>query len=505
MARLIYTAPLLIGLLSLAGCPGTDPAPADTDSNGDSTGPDPGTTTNNPTTNDPTTIDPDSGSGDTMSATTDVMTCDPACEAGQCCVNGFCFDEPEPTCEPECAKGEICAYPDGADACDADAMCMEDVGLCPGGWGAGNYDDCLNDMGVGDDSLCEAGSVCVTDAADPTLTACIAQDCSEMCDCPEPPDSGDAPVACADVTDDMVNDCYLSCENDETCPAGMNCFDSRICVWPVPQPGPGYLNCSLTGLTCQPGEDCLNDGDGGGMAATTSVCSQPGCMTEMDCEFAAPTSDAPVTCGDPTGMGGANTCYLSCAMAEECPNGMTCINDSWCSWPAGDTLFFDDFQTADFSMGWTLIDVDAQVPNRNVAFVNDAWVVLDNFDGGAGGNLAAYSNSWYAPPGQADDWMVSPQVMIGANAQLQWRARAQDPAFPDGYEVLISTAGPAVADFTDPPVFTIANEEATGEYVFRTVDLAPTYANQMIYVAFRNNSNDQFILLVDDVALVDFP
>lgn len=516
MINFKYAAtPLLLGALALTGCPGDD-SPADTDNpnNGStSTGdvatdtlPPDDTTTDNPTTSDPTTgVD---STGD--SSTTDPpMECDPACEAGECCVAGLCFAAPDPTCDTECAEGEICAFPEGADACVDAAECVADVGLCPGGWGDGNYDTCLGDTGAPDITLCAEGSLCIADGDPASITICAAQGCTEVCDCPQPPDSGDATVTCADVTDDMVNDCYLSCEADETCPAGMSCFGGFVCAWAVPQPQPGYLNCSLTDFMCQVGEECLQDGDGAGVPATWSVCSQPMCETEVDCTFVPPASgDAPVACGDPAGKGGDNTCYLDCsAEGTVCPDGMSCINDSWCAAAAGDTVFYDDFQTADFSMGWTLQDVDGQTPAEAVDFVNDAWVVSDQYDGGAGANLAAYSTSWYDPAGASDDWLISPQIMLGANAQLQWRARNQDPSFPDGYEVRISTAGPDIADFeANPALFTIAAENAGAAYTFRTLDLAAEgYADQMVYLAWRNNSNDQFVLLVDDVAVVDFP
>ena len=510
-------APLVIGALALTGCPGDDSGTttaAAEDTTGSSamtttgvdTTPTPpaddsGTTTSPGETDDPPATDDSTGEPPPM--------CDPACGDNECCVEGLCFDAPEPNCDPGCEDGEVCACPEGSDPCDCTAECVPDKGLCPGGWGDGNYEPCLNEMGGADVSLCEEGSICVQDADPPSITVCTAQGCEEACDCPEPPDSGDATVTCADVTDDMVNDCYLSCEMDETCPAGMACFGGFVCAHAVPVPQPGYQNCSLTGFACQPGEACLNDGDGMMMDPTWAVCSQPMCMTEMDCEFAAPTSgDAVVACADPTGMGGDNTCYLDCsAKGSACPDGMTCIADSWCAWPAGDTQFYDNFETADFSAGWTVVDVDGQTRAEAVDFINDAWVVSDQYDGGPGSNLAAYSTSWYTPAGASDDWLISPQIMIGPNAQLQWRARNQDPAFPDGYEVRISTAGPDIADFeANAAIFTIAAENAGADYTYRTINLADEgYADQMIYLAWRNNSNDQFVLLVDDVAVVDFP
>lgn len=512
MARLTYLTPLVVGVLALAGCPGDDSPPQETDSEGDSSS---GTTmspTTTPTTMTMTGADSTStGEPETSDSTTtdEPPACDPECAADECCVEGICFDAPSPTCDPPCdpALGETCEFVEGTDVCGAEpeTFCS---GLCAGGWADGNYDQCINDAGEPDTMLCPEGHTCISGPGNET--ACSLGGCEEgnACSCPEPPDltPGSAPAVCSDVTGDGTPECSLSCENDEPCPAGMSCFGGFVCIWPIPQPQAGYKNCSHTAFTCQIGEDCLQDGDMM-TPATWAVCSQPGCATEMDCTFAPPsTGDAPVTCGDPTMMGGASTCYLDCSMGQTCPDGMSCTADSWCAWTAGDTVFYDDFQTADFSMGWTVVDVDGQVPADPVSFINDAWIVSDAYDGGAGANLAAYSNSWYSPAGQADDWMISPQIMIGPNARVEWFSRAQDPAYPDGFEVYVSTAGGDVADFTDPAIFTIANEAATGDYVYHQVDLAAAgYADQMIYLAWRNNSNDQFVLLVDDVAVYNLP
>ncbi|MEM7152620.1 MAG: choice-of-anchor J domain-containing protein [Myxococcota bacterium] len=513
-------APLVIGALALTGCPGDDTGdttganddttgnPVDTTTGVDTTPTPPGddTTTENPVDTD----DPPATTTATEGDTEEPPMCDPACGDNECCVEGLCFDAPEPNCEAECAEGETCACPEGSDPCDCTAECIPDEGPCPAGWGEGNYDSCADASGAADVTLCAEGSICVQDADPPTITVCAAQECTEACDCPEPPDTGDATVTCADITDDMMNDCYLSCEMDETCPAGMNCVAGFLCASPVPQPDPGgFLNCSLTGFNCPGDQGCLQDGDGMMVPATWSVCAETLCTTVDDCSFAAPaTGDAVVACADPTGMGGDNACYLDCsAKGSACPDGMECIDDSWCAWPAGDTQFFDNFQTASFGAGWTLIDVDGQPAAEAVNFINDAWVVTDAFYAGAGTNYAAYSNSWYDPAGAADDWLISPPIMIGPNAQLQWRARAQDPAFPDGYEVRISTAGPDIADFeANDALFTIPAENAGADYTFRTVNLSDEgYADQTVYLAWRNNSSDQFVLLVDDVAVVDFP
>jgi thiol-disulfide isomerase/thioredoxin len=160
-------------------------------------------------------------------------------------------------------------------------------------------------------------------------------------------------------------------------------------------------------------------------------------------------------------------------------------------------LYQNDFEAGIGDM--TLIDNDGQTPAANVAEYAAAWTIA-NPTFGNGTNLAI-SNSWYSPAGTADDWMITPAINItGEKFFLKWEAKAQDASFPDGYQVLVSTTGNTIPDFTDV-VFEIANEMPS--FTERQVDLTP-YNGQTIYIAFRNNSTDQFLLLVDNV-LVESP
>lgn len=165
-------------------------------------------------------------------------------------------------------------------------------------------------------------------------------------------------------------------------------------------------------------------------------------------------------------------------------------------------LFSEDFQNG-MPANFTLINVDGRTPNAAVAYINNAWIVEDNgIIGGPAGDSVAMSTSWYTPAGASDDWMITSAITLPATpAQvLRWRARAQDPDFPDGYEVRISTTGVTVADFAAAPIYATTAE--SGTWIARQADLS-AYAGQTIYVAFRNNANDQFILLIDDIEVAD--
>jgi len=151
--------------------------------------------------------------------------------------------------------------------------------------------------------------------------------------------------------------------------------------------------------------------------------------------------------------------------------------------------FYEDFQGGAIPATWTVVNNDSLVPKT------DAWVINDDGDG----NFFATSTSWYTPAGTSDDWLISPPITLGENETLSWKARAQDVDYPDGYEVRISTTDTALASFlANPALFSVANENATFTNRFVNLDTAG-YRNQTVYIAYRNNSSDQFLLHVDEI------
>ena len=164
--------------------------------------------------------------------------------------------------------------------------------------------------------------------------------------------------------------------------------------------------------------------------------------------------------------------------------------------------------TYTFPNGWFLRNVDNKTPNTAVAYVNDAWERREDFSFNVA-DSCAFSTSWYAPVGAADDWMWTPLIgPIPANCVLKWNALAYDPLYPDGYSVRIMTSsqgpptggtgvmGNQVTNSTQ--VFSIPSENSA--WTARQISLS-AYAGQSIYIAFRNTSNDQFILLIDDISV----
>ncbi len=445
-----------------------------------------------------TTTAPGSGSDDGDATEPDNTTqldggdCEPACEPGQVCEDGACIDELG--CDPPCADGEVCedsmCIP-GPGACDPPCVdgevCEDSVCVVPS---SGPYGDCVNGQ------QCEEGLDCISDEGQ-TIGWCGVLECASDDEC-QPPATGDAPAVCAPIND-TTDACMLDCSAGQGCPSGMFCLGESICVWPVELPGfgVGYGDCVDNPVeTCGAGTTCLVDDV---VEPSVGVCSHVGCVDVAQCPSAPPTGDAVVTCGNLTGE--AETCYLDCAGGETCPDGMECFADTLCMWPDEGFVLDEDFEwLTDFRPGWTLVDVDGNTPADDVDFVDDAWVV--SVESG-GTNWAAVSTSWYEPVNQADDWMISPQITLGAASVLSWTSRVEDPEFLDGYEVRISTAGFDPGDFlANPAIFTIIDDVEV--FTPHTVDLAAAgYMDQDVYIAFRNNSDDEFLLFVDDIHITE--
>lgn len=179
------------------------------------------------------------------------------------------------------------------------------------------------------------------------------------------------------------------------------------------------------------------------------------------------------------------------------------------------TIFSEDFDgisgptaggpgTYSFPLGWLLRNVDNAAPDPGVNYVNEAWERREDFANNVA-DSAAFSTSWTNPVGTANDWMWTPSFTVQPNTVLKWNAVTYDASYPDGYEVRIMvapstpTGGPGVIGnqiTSSTQLFSVAAENTT--WTARQVSLN-TYAGQTVYIGFRNNSNNQFLLLIDDV------
>ena len=143
--------------------------------------------------------------------------------------------------------------------------------------------------------------------------------------------------------------------------------------------------------------------------------------------------------------------------------------------------------------GWTQIDADGDGKMWTHHLNTGSGNYLVN--SGVGSiNSASYDSGDLTP----DNWMISPEVELGASVSL-W-AGAQDPKWPkEHFAVYVTTGDPTN---TENFVEVIPESVATGGMTQYTGNTSE-YAGQMGYVAIRHfNCKGQFYLVVDDVTII---
>jgi hypothetical protein len=157
--------------------------------------------------------------------------------------------------------------------------------------------------------------------------------------------------------------------------------------------------------------------------------------------------------------------------------------------------YFEDFN-AGMPSNMTYIDNDSLVAKYSATWpIGTPWVAF----GRAAGDSMAISTSYYSPtPGQSDDWMITPAITVGAGDHLVWEAMAWSGTYADGYVVKLSTTGTNMSDFTNT-LLTVAAEQT--DWTGHNIDLS-SYATQTVYIAFINNSNDMYVLSIDNISVM---
>ena len=175
----------------------------------------------------------------------------------------------------------------------------------------------------------------------------------------------------------------------------------------------------------------------------------------------------------------------------------------------GDTLFYENFEGSTWPDALQRLNVDGRpaAANINSIFGTNAWVLRPEATGIT--NQVGASTSWTNPVGVANRWMVSPEVTLNGDYKLSWLSKAVDVDFPDGYEVRICTNCPAnitnanVLSSFSTVLFSVA-EDQTDALLPHSVSLS-AYEGQTVRFAFRNNSDDKFILMIDDILVYRVP
>ena len=162
------------------------------------------------------------------------------------------------------------------------------------------------------------------------------------------------------------------------------------------------------------------------------------------------------------------------------------------------TIFSEDFNgSLTYPLGWSLFNVDNNIPAAPVNYVTEAWVIRPNLETNSGNH--AVSTSWYSPAGTANDWLIIPGIAVPTSGYfLEFDVMAKDAMYSDQFSVYINTTSTLVGDFTAPAL--ILDSVASNHYERKSIDLS-AYSGQTIYIAIVNSSYDKYLLFVDNIVV----
>jgi hypothetical protein len=167
------------------------------------------------------------------------------------------------------------------------------------------------------------------------------------------------------------------------------------------------------------------------------------------------------------------------------------------------TILAEDFNDG-FPAGWQLVDSDGYTPNASSAvnFIDDAFVVVEDYDTTGVGDSILVATSWFDTVAEADDWLILPNVTLGAFGNyISFDARSIDASHPDGLEIRVSTGGVDLWEFFTLDTVVYSNIAMAPEWTKYTISLdsVGNVANEDVFIAFRHLSTDNYILALDNI------
>ncbi|MDR2835261.1 MAG: choice-of-anchor J domain-containing protein, partial [Bacteroidales bacterium] len=147
---------------------------------------------------------------------------------------------------------------------------------------------------------------------------------------------------------------------------------------------------------------------------------------------------------------------------------------------------------------WTILDQDGDGYN----WVQSGTVAASPTTGNGGTGKCAMSASYINNIGALtpNNWLITPQVAITAGTAFTFYVSPY--GYADHYQVMVSTTDLQPSSFTS--IFQETLPATAENFVQKnlTTQLAP-YIGENVYIAFVHNSNDEYWMLLDDVAIYD--
>lgn len=161
-------------------------------------------------------------------------------------------------------------------------------------------------------------------------------------------------------------------------------------------------------------------------------------------------------------------------------------------------IYYQDFENyVDGDM--TFIDNDGLPTWDPTMFgTGSNWVIYDNLGNHEAVSTTSFQN-WGA---EADDWLITPSVNVpSANdpVYLTWDAISWSSYTPETYEVLISTTGIDLIDFTVLTTISAENESWTP----RAINLTQMGFTGQVHIAFHHIGSSSYNLSIDNIKIAE--
>ncbi len=161
------------------------------------------------------------------------------------------------------------------------------------------------------------------------------------------------------------------------------------------------------------------------------------------------------------------------------------------------TVLLEEDFTNGIPNSWSVFNIDQYTPNSDVSFVNDGWVGFTSVT-----DTCAISTSYYDVNDNevslSQDYLVTPRLdLLAFGHLLSWESKSFDANYPETYYVLLSSTDSLPSSFKD--TLKIVSNDSPNWKSFTVNLFSNGYANQSVYVAFRNASIDAYLLGVDNI------
>ena len=171
----------------------------------------------------------------------------------------------------------------------------------------------------------------------------------------------------------------------------------------------------------------------------------------------------------------------------------------------GPQYFFDDFEDDSKWSKWTVVEgsnSNSPYPWERQTVPTDQLKFTDH-----SGTKSVGSFSWHSKNGyQSDCYLITPKVLIGNKVKFWVRC---NPGYPDEFEVVLSTSGNSIADFTGENSATrhilraLAPAPAADEWRRISLDVPDDFVDKQGYIAIHHNHYDGNYLFIDDFGIFE--